>query len=767
MKQPASLIRLLSIAVFAALLLLTHTAAYSATNSDRTVKDRSLQGLTGRDRTAVPSSGPRTISADDKVSSGRGETPRRSGEKEEAVQDRTKAYDEEIYPEGTGEEPVAGEMEGAAVEEEEPPSVFEEYASEILGEDIEQFGYSIFKKSSYGFIPDQALPVGPDYILGPGDELRISLWGKLEGDYVLEIDRGGLITIPELGALHIAGLTYGEAKGFLAKELSRYYRASEVKMNVGMGSLRTMSVYVVGKVKRPGSYTVSSLSTMINALFEAGGLDKSGSMRDIRLKRGGETVSRLDLYDLLLKGDKTADVRLMPEDVIFVPPHGPLVAVSGNVNTPAIYELRGETTVAEALEFSGGLNDIAFRKRLQIFRIGEDSREKVFESTLDEAATRGLGVRGGDLLKVFTVVPDRSFVRLSGAVMVEGEYGVGEDLTVKGLLEMAGGLQPYAYADEAELTRVRPTPEGPETEKIFINVGKALEGDPAHDIRLRRDDYLFIRSIPEWDPYRTVTIEGEVRFPGTYAIRKGETISSVIERAGGFTDRAYLKGVVFTRESVRELQQMQLDESIDRLEHQLLTTTAQTIEEALTPAEAQQQVAAMAQRKALIAKLRSVTARGRIAIRMHPYEKFKGSEFDQPLDDGDTLTVPERPAQVQVMGSVYNQTAFVFNSDATVSRYIKMAGGLTSDADKSEIYILKVDGTAVSKRLSRGRWNVSWDRGSKRWLGGGIMGARLDPGDTIVVPEDMEKILWLKEFKDITQILYQVAVTAGVLIVAF
>lgn len=645
-------------------------------------------------------------------------------------------------------------------------SSFESYVNRDLDGDLRQFGYDIFKASLSSFEYGQALPVGPDYLLGPGDELRVTLWGKVNVDYMVSIDRDGKITLPELGVVHIAGLTFAEARDFLRKELNRYYKESEVKLNVGMGSLRSIRVFVVGKVTRPGGYTVSSLSTLINALFEAGGPSKAGSMRNIEVKRNGQTLVSFDLYDFLLRGDKTKDIRLMPEDVVFVPPVGPLVAVSGEVNSPAIYELKGESTIGEVIGLAGGVTDIAFKERVQISRVREKTREVVFESVLDEAVEQGLEITPGDVIRVFSVVSDRGVVRLSGAVYRSGEYGVSDGLTVKRLIEMAGGLRPHAYTKSMEITRVTPTQDGPVTTKISIDLGKAMEGDPGHDVPLMSNDYLLVRSVPEWKLYDTMEIKGEVRFPGTYTFRKGDTLSEIIERAGGFTEDAYLKGATFVRDSVRRLQQERLDESISRLEQEFLVSSTVATSVALTPEEAQQRESVMLQQKALIEKMRLARAKGRISIRLAPLDKFRGSPHDQTLEDGDVLTIPRKPAQVQVVGSVHNQTAFVYSADTSVEDYIRLAGGVTKNADEDEVYVLKADGTAVSRKAAGG-WGISWDSGNNRWRGGGLMAMSLDPGDTVVVPVETEKIAWLREVKDITQILYQIAVTAGVLIVAF
>lgn len=641
-------------------------------------------------------------------------------------------------------------------------SAFEEYIqgknTDAISTAIVQFGYDLFQQSPDTFAPVDVVPIGPDYLLGPEDEIKISVWGKVNADYSTAIDRDGTINIPQIGIVHLAGLTFAEGKAFLEKEFSRYYKASEVKMNVSLGRLRSIRVFVVGKAQRPGSYTLSSLSTLVNALFASGGPSKAGTMRDIQVKRNGVTLVHFDLYDFLLKGDKTQDIRLMPEDVIFIPPVGPLVGIAGDVKVPAIYELREETKLLDLIGMAGGLTSVAFKGRVQVQRIEDHRFRTLFEMDMmdiEKSSGKNIALQDGDLIKIFPVVETKSTVTLSGAVANPGEYGVKSGATrIRDVISKAGGLL-YFSSNDAELTRVKVTQKGPQTERFMIDLLKAMEGDTEQNMPLETNDYLFIKTVPEWQLYRTVRIEGEVRFPGTYTIKKGETLSSLIDRAGGFTDNAYLKGAVFTRESVRELQQRQLNDSIDRLEQQFLSQSVESIEASLTPEAALQQKASMEQRRSLIAKMRAAKAKGRISISLTSLDKFKGSPSDLPLEEGDTLFIPEKPQQVQVIGAVYNSTAFIYDPKATVATYLKKAGDVTESANEGESYLLKVDGTAVSRGRAGG------------FFGGGFMSYKLDPGDTIVVPERTERIYWLREVKDMTQILYQIAVTAGVLIVAF
>lgn len=621
--------------------------------------------------------------------------------------------------------------------------------------EIEQFGYGLFAEPPTTFAPVDAVPIGPDYLLGPGDEIKITIWGKVNAEHAAVIDRDGKISLQQIGVVHLAGLTFAEAKIFLEKELSRLYKPSEVKMNVSLGRLRSIRVFVVGKARQPGSYTLSSFSTLINALFAAGGPSKIGTMRDIQVKRDGETIVHFDLYDFLLKGDKTKDVRLMPEDVIFIPTIGSLVGIAGNVKAPAIYEVKEGTRLFDLIEMAGGLSPVAFKGRVQVQRIEEHQVRGVFEGDLIDVENnlkKNFVVSGGDLIKIFPIAEAKSTILISGAITRPGEFGVTPGVTrIRDVVSQAGGLLYYS-SDRAELTRLKVTPAGPQTERFVVDLAKAMQGEPLQDVPLEVNDFIFVPTIPEWQLHRTVAITGEVRFPGVYAIKKGETLFSLVELAGGFTEKAYLKGAVLTRESVRQLQQRQLDEAIDRIEQQILSRAAGTIETALTPEAATQQSIVLESRRALIGKMRAARAKGRISIQLEPLDKFKGSSSDLVLEDQDILHVPERFRQVQVIGAVYNSTAFIYEEKATVLTYLKQAGGMTQEAEEDELFVLKVDGTAVSKR-GRGIFEAS------------LSSARLDPGDTIVVPEKLERIAWLREVKDFTQILYQIAVTAGVLLV--
>ena len=652
----------------------------------------------------------------------------------------------------------------------ETVSNFEEFIAgksiSAVSTDIKQFGYDLFKSSSPAFVPSSNVPVGPDYVVGPGDEIKINVWGKIEGTWRVTIDRDGNITLPKAGVIGVTGLTFDQLKDLLYKEFSKYYTGFE--MNVSMGALRSMRVYVVGNAQNPGAYTVSALSTIVNALLQSGGPSKSGTMRDIQLKRNGQTIVHFDLYDLLLKGDKSKDERLLPEDVIFIPSVGPLVAIAGNVRNPAIYELKGETRLLDIIHMAGGLTSVAFNGRVQVQRITDHQFRTIFEGDLvnvENNPEKNFLLQDGDLVKIFAVAETKNTVTLTGAVTNPGEYGITPGVTkIKDVISLAGGLLYYA-SSEAELTRVKVTPSGPLTEQISIDIDKAMRDDPRYNIPLEINDYLLVRTVPDWKLYRTVSITGEVKYPGTYTIRKGERLASLIERAGGYTDSAYLKGAVFTRNSVREMQQKALSEMSERIERELLSSGSIQISTALSSEEVEAKKVELEQRKKFVDLIKQVKANGRMSIKLAHLRLLKNSEYDIELEEGDSLFIPTKNSVINVTGAVMSRGSFIYAEDLDYKDYINMSGGFTRYADKSNIYVLKVDGTAMKVSNSFLHWNMT----KSRWEAGnfGDDTKQLEPGDTIIVPIEVERIAWLREFKDLTQIMYQIAVTAGVAVALF
>ena len=646
---------------------------------------------------------------------------------------------------------------------ENPPGVFDgEGTAKRPGgsgesQSIRQFGYDLFTRPPSTFAPVEGVPVGPNYVIGPDDEIKIDVWGRVDGQWTVRVNRDGNISVPRIGVLGVTGLTFDELKELLRREFSKYYTGFE--MNVSMGALRTIRVYVVGNAMHPGAYTVSSLATLVNGLIEAGGPSRTGSMRDIQVKRNGKTVVHFDLYDLLLKGDKTKDVRLMPEDVIFIPSIGSIAAMVGNVKNPAIYELRGETRLAELIRMAGGLTGFAFKGRVQLRRTEGQEFRTVFEGDLvdiDKSDEKNLVLRDWDIVTIFNVAESSNVARVTGAVASPGEFGIVPGVTtVSDVITKAGKLLYYA-SHEAEITRVKVTQSGPVTERFTVNIEKALMGDPQENAALQTNDYIFVRAVPDWQLYRTVILSGEVRYPGTYTIMRGERLSSLIERAGGYTEYAYLRGAVFTRERVRELQQRNLEEMVTRLEREVLAQGATVT--STSPESVEARKTELQQKQAFIESLKKAKATGRLTVRLDQLALLKGSDYDIELESGDALSVPMNNKVVNVVGAVMSNASLIYLEKASAKDYVRMAGGYSRYADTGNIYVLKVDGSA--RRLSGGFFDWrSW--GDQAGLGGDVK--RLEAGDTIVVPEKLERIAWLREIKDITLTLAQLATAAGII----
>jgi protein involved in polysaccharide export with SLBB domain len=352
-------------------------------------------------------------------------------------------------------------------------------------------------------------------------------------------------------------------------------------------------------------------------------------------------------------------------------------------------------------------------------------------------------------------VPKR-IVSIYGEVNKPGHYPYAENMTLRDQIFAAGNHKESAYLKEAEISsyEIRDGKLCKISHRV-INLENALAGKPQDNIMLKPYDRVFIKKISNWRRIEYVEITGEVVFPGKYVIKKGERLSSLIKRAGGFTDKAYLRGAVFTRKRVQELQQKQINEMIDRLEKELMVGGAAGASAAITPQEAQIKSEEVKLKRQFLAKLRQTKAKGRLVIHLDTPERLKGTVSDIELEGGDKLYIPSNPQTIQVVGAVYNQTAFIYEKGKGIAHYIKLAGGCTENANKDHIYVLKVDGTAV---FSNGRCLGFHLNPFKRCP------VRLEPGDTIVVPEKLEKIAWLRNVKDITQILYQIAVTSGVVI---
>jgi len=314
------------------------------------------------------------------------------------------------------------------------PTEFQLLVANSIGKMLPIYGVNLFRNLPSTFAPVNLVPVTPDYVVGPGDELLIQMWGQVALNGRFLVDRSGSIFVPQVGSIHVAGVKSDQMHDFLKSQVGRVFRNFD--LNVNLGQLRSIQVFVVGQARRPGSYTISSLSTLTNALFATGGPTPQGSLRHIQLKREGKVVVDFDLYDLLQHGDKSKDEKLLPGDVIYIPPVGPQVAVSGSVNKPGIYELKsqGDTTIDDALELAAGLSNVASRQRVRLERVDDHRRRSMTEVALDSQG-RSTVMQDGDLLEVDAVVSQyKDAVTLRGNVANPGRYTWKPGMRVRDLL---------------------------------------------------------------------------------------------------------------------------------------------------------------------------------------------------------------------------------------------------------------------------------------------------------------------------------------------
>src|SRR5947209_882702 len=309
---------------------------------------------------------------------------------------------------------------------------FQQFVMQSIGRDLPMFGANLFRTVPSTFAPVDNVPVAADYVVGPGDEIQIRAWGQIDVDYNAAVDRDGTISVPKVGVINVAGIKANDLPAYLKTVFGRTFR--NFQLTATLGKLRSIQIFVVGQARRPGTYTVSSLSTLVTAVFAAGGPSSKGSMRNIQLKRGNQVVAEFDLYDMLLSGDKSRDAKLLPGDVIYIPPVGPLVAVTGSVNVPAVYELRQSTVLFDLIRWAGGLATTAAGQKATVERIEDHKARKVEEFPLDMGGL-SRSIRDGDLVTVYSLVPRfDNAIALRGDVAQPGRFPWREGMRVRDLI---------------------------------------------------------------------------------------------------------------------------------------------------------------------------------------------------------------------------------------------------------------------------------------------------------------------------------------------
>jgi protein involved in polysaccharide export with SLBB domain len=624
---------------------------------------------------------------------------------------------------------------------------------------LRQFGYDFFDAQAGNFSQIQDVPVGPDYVIGPQDSLAVHIWNvpdqSLNRSFIVPVERDGVIVIPQVGAIPVGGQTFSQAERTIRTRLGALLKRFEVY--VSMARIRTIKVYVVGEVVRPGAYEISSLTTASNAVYAACGPSRAGSLRQVKVLRNGQAVADLDLYDLLISGDRRHDSRLQSGDVVLVPPLGPVVAISGSIKRPAIYELKPGTRLTDLLALAGGLTPLSDRQRCHLFRLDSARGRIMIDVDLVGAlASQGRekdrpGVAGGDPVLFdgdyvrIGILPTQVFnvVSLVGAVKSPGPYEYRPGMTVKDLINR-DQLTVEAYADRAEIVRTDPVTY--QTKVIPFSPKALLEGSEAENHELQRLDQIVVAT--QQRPPNLVLVEGEVKRPGYFTVETGERLSSVLKRAGGMTPNAFPAGLVLVRESVKLRQQTELERYISA-ERQRLTAQSAGVAAGAVGLTGASSLSAggMVEQQVLglrLQQLEAITARlelGRVVVRMESVEQLEGTVDDIILEARDRITIPTPPQTVSIIGSVKTPSTVIYRPNLVFDDYIRQVGGMTEDANKKEMYVMRANGTTDSAYLKV---------------------REMRPGDTIVVPQKIEaKPPQLALWQTVATIIGSLALTAA------
>ncbi|MBO1895838.1 SLBB domain-containing protein [Shewanella sp. BF02_Schw] len=800
--------------------------------------------------------------------------------------------------------------------------------------ELKRFGYEMFAGEPTTFAPVTDVPVPSDYMVGPGDVIKVQLYGKESNEYSLTINRDGTVQIPDLGPVSVAGLSFSDLRQELSKRIKQ--QMIGIESNITMGELRSIRIFIAGDAYKPGSYTVSSLSTITQALFVAGGVNEIGSLRNVQVKRSGKLIGSFDLYDLLLRGDASGDINLRSGDVVFIPSIGGLVSVAGEVQRPAIYELKKNETIADVINMAAGIKQGAYprnssierynanglktiinvdltsangnntlakagdyirvknasnqyedaitivgavvrpgkyqwkqqrisdvlpsiwgdlllsadldyglvvreinkhgdietlqfapgeaitspnsiqnialqpRDKIMIFNFSDDTQNRFelnslvkkrvskveslkgdsllnadlfkagFETLDNTVASKytnqiaGVALNGQaseeqtlvssevakmlsnlfedrDLIKLSNVMSRKELlypivtkltqqgnsqhgimiVAIAGKIRHPGVYPLTNSAKVTDLVKAAGGLLEGAYVERAELTRTHTTSTISDIIHKQINLYAAINGNQEDNIELKGRDMVTILTTPEWQERKVIEVKGEVKFPGTYNIRRGETLSDVIARAGGYTEYAYPSAAVFVRESVRMQEQIEIKKLADQLRRDIATRGVSKDGLSISYSDAQ----------LMLTDLENIKAVGRLVIDLNAL-KLGIKEADVQLEDSDVLYVPTIKQTVAVMGEVQHPSTHRFKDGLTLDDYLVMSGGPRERGDEDRVYVIKADGSVMMPTQSI-------------WFN---TDSQISAGDTVIVPLDTEYKDNLTLWSQVTQIIYNTAV---------
>lgn len=558
--------------------------------------------------------------------------------------------------------------------------------------------YKAFVKPGFRRVSDKKMdPATRQYRLKTGDRVTLHLGGLNKTSYNLAVESDGRIHIPKGGSVFAAGMTFDE----IAKQvIFEVQKTSRVKVEVSMKGSKTITVYATGEVRRPIPHAVGAFATLTDALRVMGGPKETGTVRNIQVRRRGMTVASFDLYEFLLKGVKIRDIILMEDDEIYVPRKGPEVAITGNVKRPGIYELKGRYDLNNVVALAGGVLSGTEDMKVQVRRIAGSERKTVYDVTPEEL---NLETSTPPFLK------NRDIVRISPF----------DETTEAAALEMNEGVDSPSKQRPAALGQA------------------AVSGDQI----------------------KYVTLTGEFKLPGRYPVQKGEKLSDVIRRAGGYTKDAYLRGAYFTRETVRQFQQQRLAEMAERIQGDLFPPGSTAIAEGADVDEIRILEDEARLKKRFVEYIQSLKANGRLTIRLAHLRLLKGSAHDIEMEPGDRIHLPQNSNVVNVVGAVMAERPHLYDSKWEYLDYVSASSGYSQSAQDSDTFAIKVDGSTVM--LPRGF--VEWNSKNERWelKAFSVEKREIESGDVIVVPGSIKHIAWLSQLREITPLLMNTAVLTG------
>lgn len=696
------------------------------------------------------------------------------------------------------------------------------------GMQLKQYGSDLFTTPGT-FAPVQNIPVPSNYVLGPGDKVQVQTWGAVSGNLEKNVAPDGTIFIPKVGAVNVTGVNAGNLDSYLKNQVGKSYRNFSLSSNVS--KIRTIQVTVAGFAEQPGTYALSSLSTLTNAVFAVGGPSNSGSLRHILLKRNGRVVADFDMYSVLLDGNNHHDVHLLPGDIIYFPPVGKQVAIYNGVKVPAIYEAKNTDTVKDITNYAGGYSLDNKENTITIENINANKALSVNSYPLEQAnnqlvsdgeiihfnkmtnqyekaivlvgavanPTRS-GYRSG--MRIKDIIPNKDALLTSQYwdsyafnAYAKGNYnnsaakslqsvadanddnfvkGSGLDKSKSSSATVTSGEQENQFGSKANLVVAGPVsiPEAdinwnyaviirtdPIDYKVHLipfNLKKAIAGDSANNLLLQPNDIINVLSTSEIrNPVKDnpiyVFVDGEVLAPGVYEASRGDTLQDLIQKAGGVSSDAYLFGTELNRESVKKRQQAALNQMLDTVQQGMYAQSSSSVSSSAQASAAQTSQFILQQQQAFIDKMRKVKPSGRIILNLANVDV---NESDLPkiaLENGDAIHIPPRPGVVDVVGQVFNPASFAYNKSYSVSKYIDMAGTENQFADTSYEYVLRADGTLYSKQQAG-------------WFGS--FGSRtLNPGDVVIVPQQIQFGGAIQNLLNWTQILSNFGTAAAAIAV--